>query len=53
MLSSRLTALDGKETVAWVFVHAKASGKLACFWAIIFTEVVNSLLFAATKCDFL
>ena len=48
-----LAALDGQEAVAWVFVHAKASWKLTSFWTVVLTEVVNSLLFAATKCDFL
>jgi hypothetical protein len=45
----RLAALDGKETVAWVFVYYEASWKLAAFWALVLAEVVDSLLFTTAK----
>ena len=51
-LLTQLAALNGKEAVAWVFVHDKTSWKLTSLWAVVLAEVVDGLLFAATKGDF-
>jgi hypothetical protein len=49
-----LAALDGKETVAWVFVNYKASGQFRnCLWTLVLAEVVNLLQLAAAECYFL
>ena len=45
----RLAALDGQETVAWVFVDAEASWQISAFRALVFAEVVDRLLFAAAE----
>jgi hypothetical protein len=52
-LQVQLAALDGKETIALVFVYLEASRKIATFWSLVFAEVVNSLLFAASQRNFL
>jgi hypothetical protein len=42
-------ALDGQETIAWVFVDAVASWKVSTLWALVFTKVVDALFFATAK----
>lgn len=47
-----LTALNSKETVAWVLVYDEAGWQVATFRALILREVVDGLLLAATKSNF-
>jgi len=51
--SSLLAALDGQETVAWVLVNAETAWQFSAFWALVLAKVVDDLLLAAAKGNFL
>ena len=44
---------DSQETVAWVFFDDFSVRKIDSFWALVFAEIIDRLLFTAAKCDLL